>query len=88
MQSQRFGRTMEVWSQSSAATATHPFGGRQVGWDAVRGQAVSELRSLFIVGDACCMCLFEAEDEAAVAALNQMAPLPFTRIVAAPDLTP
>jgi len=51
-------------------------------------QAVRYLRSLFIVGEARCLCLFEAEDEAAVAALNQAARLPFTRIVAALDLTP
>ncbi|HEU5103415.1 MAG TPA: nickel-binding protein [Roseiflexaceae bacterium] len=52
------------------------------------GQAVRELRSLFIVGEARCMCLFEAEDEAAVAVLNEAARLPFTRIVAALDLSP
>ena len=52
------------------------------------GQAVRELRSLFIVGEARCMCLFEAEDEAAVEALNEAARLPFTRIVAALDLSP
>ena len=52
------------------------------------GQAVRYLHSLFIVGEARCMCLFEAEDEAAVVALNQAARLPFTRIVAALDLTP
>jgi hypothetical protein len=52
------------------------------------GQIVRYLRSLFIVGEARCMCLFEAEDEAAVAALNEAARLPFTRIVAALDLTP
>jgi muconolactone delta-isomerase len=52
------------------------------------GQLVRYLRSLFIVGEARCMCLFEAEDEAAVTALNEAARLPFTRIVAALDLTP
>ena len=52
------------------------------------GQAVRYLRSLFIVGEARCMCLFEAEDEAALAALNEAARLPFTRIVAALDLSP
>jgi hypothetical protein len=52
------------------------------------GQAVRYLRSLFIVGEARCMCLFEAEDEAAVAAVNRAARLPFTRIVEALDLTP
>ena len=52
------------------------------------GQVVRYLRSLFIVGEARCMCLFEAEDEAVVAALNEAARLPFTRIVAALDLTP
>ena len=52
------------------------------------GQPVRYLRSLFIVGEARCMCLFEAEDEAAVAVLNEAARLPFTRIVAALDLSP
>jgi Protein of unknown function (DUF4242) len=52
------------------------------------GQAVRYLRSVFIVGEARCMCLFEAGDEAAVAALNEAARLPFTRIIAALDLTP
>jgi hypothetical protein len=51
------------------------------------GQAVRYLRSLFIVGEARCLCLFEAEDEAAVAALNEAARLPFTRIVEALDLS-
>ena len=46
------------------------------------------LRSLFIVGEARCLCLFEAEDEAAVAAVNEAARLPFTRVVAALDLSP
>ena len=52
------------------------------------GQRLRYLRSVFIPGEARCMCLFEAEDEAAVAALNQAAGLPFTRIVEALDLTP
>ena len=34
------------------------------------------------------MCLFEAEEEAAVVAVNEVAWLPFTRIVEALDLTP
>ena len=55
---------------------------------AAAGQAVRYLRSLFIVGEARCMCLFEAEEEAAVAAVNEAARLPFTRIVAALDLSP
>lgn len=33
------------------------------------------------------MCLFEAKDEAAVAALNHVARLSFTRIVVALDLS-
>jgi len=52
------------------------------------GQRVRYLRSVFIPGEARCMCLFEAEDEAVVAALNEAAQLPFTRIVEALDLTP
>jgi Protein of unknown function (DUF4242) len=52
------------------------------------GQPVRYLLSMFIPGEARCMCLFEAEDEAAVAAVNLAAQLPFTRIVEALDLTP
>ena len=55
---------------------------------AATGQAVRYLRSMFIPGEARCMCLFEAADEAAVATVNQAARLPFTRIVAAVDLSP
>jgi hypothetical protein len=39
-----------------------------------------------VPGEARCLCLFEATDEAAVAALNERAQLPFTRIVEALDL--
>jgi len=52
------------------------------------GRPVRYLRSLFIPGEARCLCLFEASDEATVAELNERAALPFTRIVAALDLTP
>jgi hypothetical protein len=52
------------------------------------GQRVRYLRSMFIPGEARCMCLFEAQDEAAVVAVNEVAWLPFTRIVEALDLTP
>ena len=52
------------------------------------GQTVRYLRSLFIVGEARCLCLFEAQDEDVVATLNEAARLPFTRIVAALDLSP
>jgi muconolactone delta-isomerase len=52
------------------------------------GQVVRYLRSVFIPGEARCMCLFEAEEEAAVVAVNEVAWLPFTRIVDALDLTP
>jgi muconolactone delta-isomerase len=52
------------------------------------GQPVRYIRSLFIPGEARCLCLFEANDQATVAALNELARLPFTRIVAALDLRP
>lgn len=52
------------------------------------GQPVRYLRSVFIVGEARCLCLFEAEREAIVEAVNLAAGLSFTRIVAALDLTP
>jgi len=52
------------------------------------GRPVRYLHSLFIPGEARCLCLFEASDEATVIALNELARLPFTRIVVALDLTP
>ena len=52
------------------------------------GQPVRYLRSVFIVGEARCLCLFEAVDEAIVEAVNLAAGLSFTRIVEALDLTP
>jgi len=51
------------------------------------GRPVRYIRSVFIPGEARCLCLFEASDEATVAALNELAQLPFTRIVAARELT-
>jgi len=52
------------------------------------GKPVRYIRSTFVPGESHCMCLFEAEDEAAVVAVNEVAWLPFTRIVEALDLTP
>ena len=51
-------------------------------------QPVRYLRSVFIVGEARCLCLFEAEGEAIVEAVNLATGLSFTRIVEALDLTP
>ena len=51
-------------------------------------KSVRYIRSTFVPEEARCMCLFEAEDEAAVAAANLAAGLPFTRIVTALDLSP
>lgn len=56
----------DIWSHSTAVTAMHPIGGRQVGWDAVRAsfENVAELASdgkvelkdqlIHVVGDAAC----------------------------------
>ena len=51
-----------------------------------RGGRVRYLRSIFVPEDARCFCLFEAEDETLVRAVNDRAQLPFTRIVEALDL--
>jgi hypothetical protein len=50
------------------------------------GHRVRYLRSIFVPQDARCFCLFEAEDETLVRAVNQHAHLSFTRIVEALDL--
>jgi muconolactone delta-isomerase len=52
------------------------------------GRPVRYIRSLFIPGEARCLCLFEASDADTVAALNELAQLPCTRIVVALDLRP
>ena len=54
----------------------------------VAGQAIGYLASVFIPGEQRCLCLFEADDEFVVAAVNEAAGLPFTRIVAALTFTP
>ena len=51
------------------------------------GRPVRYIRSIFIPGEARCLCLFEAHAAATVAAVNVLAGLPFTRIVAALDLS-
>jgi len=50
------------------------------------GTLVRYLHGLFVPGEARCLCLFEADDEATLMALNDAAHLPFTRIVEALDL--
>jgi len=52
------------------------------------GTPVRYIRSTFVPGEARCMCLFEANNAAAVRDVNESAGLPFTRIVEALDLTP
>jgi hypothetical protein len=52
------------------------------------GQDVRYIRSMFVPGENKCMCLFEASTEENVRQANERASLPFTRIVAAEDLTP
>lgn len=50
------------------------------------GTPVTYLRSTFVPETGACMCLFSAESEAGVRAVNEKAKLPFDRIVRALDL--
>jgi hypothetical protein len=52
------------------------------------GKDVRYIRSMFIPGEARCMCLFESSDPAHVAELQGKAQIPFSRVVEALDLTP
>jgi hypothetical protein len=52
------------------------------------GQEVRYIRSTFVPGDNKCMCLFEAPSADNVRAANERASIPFSRIVAAEDLSP
>jgi hypothetical protein len=52
------------------------------------GRQVRYIRSMFVPGEAKCMCLFEAANSQNVQEANERAEIPFTRIVPAEDLTP
>lgn len=52
------------------------------------GRQVRYIRSTFVPGEDKCMCLFEAPNPENVREANERAQIPFTRIVAAEDLTP
>jgi hypothetical protein len=52
------------------------------------GRPIQYLHSMFIPGEQRCLCLFEGDDEVLVAAVNEAAGLPFTRIVAASRFAP
>jgi len=52
------------------------------------GREVRYIRSTFVPGENRCMCLFEAPNPEHVREANERAQIPFTRIVAAADLTP
>jgi len=61
----------------------------QVGQDlTAQGKQVRYIRSTFVPGEQKCMCLFEAPNVENVREANEKAEIPFTRIVAAEDLTP
>ena len=53
-----------------------------------QGRDVRYIRSTFVPGEHKCMCLFEASNPELVREANERAQIPFTRIVAAEDLTP
>jgi hypothetical protein len=52
------------------------------------GKDVRYIRSIFVPGEARCMCLFEAPNPEIVKEVNEAAKIPFTNIVEANDLTP
>ena len=61
----------------------------QVGKDlTAQGREVRYIRSTFVPGEQKCMCLFEAPNPENVREANEKAEIPFTRIVAAEDLSP
>ena len=52
------------------------------------GKTVRYIRSMYVPGEARCMCLFEAPKPDHVKEVNERAKIPFVRIVEAMDLTP
>ncbi len=76
------GITMEqlAAAQHAAIATTEQFN--------AEGKDVRYLRSVYVPGEAHCMCLFEAPDSETVRAVNETAQIPFTRVTEAMDLTP
>ncbi len=52
------------------------------------GRPVRYIRTMYVPGEAHCMCLFEAGDACDVQDVNDEAGIPYTRVVEAMDLTP
>ena len=52
------------------------------------GTEIRYIRSTFAPDDGRCLCLFDAASDADVKRLNDAAGLPYSRVVAALDLTP
>jgi hypothetical protein len=52
------------------------------------GKPVRYLRSVFVPSESHCLSLFEAPDARRVQEVNEVARIPFTRIVEALDLSP
>ncbi len=52
------------------------------------GKAVRYIRSMFVPGEARCMCLFEAQNPQHVKEVNEAAQNPFSRVVEAEEVTP
>ncbi len=55
---------------------------------AAEGRPVRYLRCIFTPGDSRCRCLFEAPSADLVQAVNEVAQIPYSRIVLAVDLAP
>jgi hypothetical protein len=53
-----------------------------------RGNEVHHLRSTFTPGDSRCRCLFEAPNDDLVQAVNEVAQIPYIRILLAVELIP
>ncbi len=52
-----------------------------------RGEHIRYLRSTYIPSESRCLCFFEALDSQTVEELNEVAKVPFIRVIEAVDLT-
>jgi hypothetical protein len=53
-----------------------------------RGERIRYLRSLYVPGESRCMCFFEAPDYQRVEEVNEVAKVPFARVIEVVELTP
>ena len=78
-----------IWSSRSPTIIEHLVSAlSEASSKAARGEYVRYIRSTYLPDESRCMCWFEAPSAEAVAEVNEVAKVPFDRILEAIEFTP